>query len=183
MLNCSSQNKLSQWWFWWDVLGSFYAAWSQYVWRHIAYSTISQLLLPYPANHVSCTAHQNPHGCLSPTVHTLLMKLDLPTLGKPHTSNVRVFGSIDGRRDNAWRVISKYASDWCCLFIIVAILKTHSYFWRITPQPPTHLLLLHVCSQRLPRGKVPNPIIKHQSWSVLIDFIACSSHWSSPELI
>jgi len=38
---------------------------------------------------------------------TLFMKLDLPTLGKPQMTNVRVLGSIDGRRARCCRTCSK----------------------------------------------------------------------------
>ena len=36
------------------------------------------------------------------------MKLDFPTFGKPHISSVRVFGSIDGKRDKCCLTCSKY---------------------------------------------------------------------------
>ncbi len=51
------------------------------------------------------------------------MKLDLPTFGKPVMSRVRVFGSMDGRRDKCCRTSSRYARFFCCRFMIVHILQ------------------------------------------------------------
>lgn len=43
------------------------------------------------------------------------MKLDLPTLGKPVSSSVRVLGSRAGRRARCLRTSSRYESDAFCL--------------------------------------------------------------------
>lgn len=60
-------------------------------------------------------------------LNTLFMKLDLPTLGNPHISNVLVFGSIDGNLDKCCLTCSRYSKLCFCLFIIVHILKhTHN---------------------------------------------------------
>ena len=50
------------------------------------------------------------------------MKLDFPTLGNPHIKSVRVFGSIEGRRDKCCLTCSRYDKLWPCRFIIVHIL-------------------------------------------------------------
>src|SRR5436190_15476323 len=52
---------------------------------------------------------------------TLFMKLDLPTLGYPHTSSVRVAGSMPGSRPMCCRTSSRYLSDGPCRFMMVHI--------------------------------------------------------------
>ena len=50
----------------------------------------------------------NAYGCTSTFARvTLFMKLDLPTLGKPHRISVRSVGSIEGRRDMCFLTSSK----------------------------------------------------------------------------
>ncbi len=60
------------------------------------------------------------------------MKLDFPTLGKPVMSSVRVFGSMDGKRDRCCRTCSKYVKLCPCLFMIVHILKCKWRYWIFT---------------------------------------------------
>ena len=53
----------------------------------------------------------NAYGCTSTFARvTLFMNDDLPTLGKPVTSSVRVFGSSAGSRLMCLRTSSRYAN-------------------------------------------------------------------------
>ena len=60
---------------------------------------------------------------LTCNISTLLMKLDLPTFGKPQMRSVRVFGSMEGRRDRCCLTCSRYDKLWPWRFMIVHILQ------------------------------------------------------------
>lgn len=61
-------------------------------------------------------------------IHTLLMKLLFPTLGKPQMMIVLVYGSMLGNLAKCCLTCSKYVKFVACLFIMVAIRPRAAFF-------------------------------------------------------